>query len=317
MFELHEEVPSLAAAIACPLNKPRKPKVVGNLRAIQFLNESRKIFSSIFLSRARDVFSQVLGASHFGFLRCRDKSELLWSYQWISERAAKLKLRLSVLGLDLSRAFDTPRRAKLLSLLEGVLDPDCCRMARVLLSKSNVSVRVGRYVGVPFETNLAVPQGDCASPLLFLFYEHFALRACLAKWHLAHPAAAHILEWAFADDVDLHHRLSDEELGELLALLKDELWSNWGLSLNLAKTERFVLSKVRKDRLGVKKLGAMLDRQQHVAYVREKAAGAFKAVWPLWWRRNNLPLVVKMRLYNALILPPSLPRGGGVSPHQS
>jgi len=47
----------------------------------------------------------------------------------------------------------------------------------------------------------------------------------------------------------------------------------------------------------------MLDRQQHVCYVREKAAGAFKAVWPLWWRRNDLPLVVKMRLYNALILP--------------
>ena len=94
----------------------------------------------------------------------RDKSELLWSYQWMSERAAKLKLRLSVLGLDLSRAFDTPRRAKLLSLLEGVLDPDCCRLARVLLSKSSVSVRVGRYVGAPFETNLGVPQGGlCVS----------------------------------------------------------------------------------------------------------------------------------------------------------
>jgi hypothetical protein len=75
MFELHEEIPSLAAAIACPLNKPRKPKVVGNLCAIQLLNESRKIFSSIFLSRARDVFSPVLGANHFGFLRCHDKSE--------------------------------------------------------------------------------------------------------------------------------------------------------------------------------------------------------------------------------------------------
>jgi len=49
-------------------------------------------------------------------------------------------------------------------------------------------------------------------------------------------------------------------------------------------------------------LGAMLDRQQHVSYVKEKAANAFKAVWPLWWKRNNLPLVVKMRLYDTLIL---------------
>ena len=158
------------------------------------------------------------------------------------------------------------------------MDPDCCHMARVLFSKPNASVRVGWYVGAPFETNLEVPQGDCASPALFLFYEHLALRACLAKWHLAHPEAARILEWAFADDVDLHHRLSDGDLEELLALLKEELSSSWGLSLNLAKTERFVLSAVRKDRLGIKKLGAMLDRQQHVTYVKEKAASAFKAV---------------------------------------
>jgi hypothetical protein len=144
----------------------------------------------------------------------------------MSERAAKLKLRLSVLGLDLSRAFDTPWRAKLLSLLEGVLDPDCCRMARVLLSKSSVSVRVGRYVGAPFETNIGVPQGDCASPVLFLYYAHLALRACLAKRHLTNPKAAHILEWVFADDVDLHHRLSDGELEELLVLLKEELSNN-------------------------------------------------------------------------------------------
>ena len=141
----------------------------------------------------------------------------------MSERAAQLKLRRSVLGWDLSRAFDTPRRDKLLSLLERVLDSDCCRMARVLLSKSSVSVRVGRYVGAPFETNIGVPQGDCASPVLFLYYEHLALRACLAKWH---PEAAHILEWVFADDVDLHHRLSDGELEELLVLLKEELSTN-------------------------------------------------------------------------------------------
>jgi hypothetical protein len=82
-----------------------------------------------------------------------------------------------------------------------------------------------------------------------------ALRACLSKWHLARPAAARILEWAFVDDVDLHHRLSDGELEELLVLLKEELWNNWGLSLDLSKTERFVLSGVRKDRLRMKKLG--------------------------------------------------------------
>ena len=63
-----------------------------------------------------------------------------------------------------------------------------------------------------------------------------------------------------------------------MALLKEELSSNWGLSLNLAKTERFVLSGVKKDHLGVKMLEAMLDRQQHVSYVKEKAARTFKAV---------------------------------------
>ncbi len=184
----------MVAAQACPLNKPNKPRTVANLRAIQLLNEERKIFSSIFLERAREVLQRELGASNFGFIKERDKSELLWSYQWKSERAKKRKERFLVLGLDMSRAFDTPRRAKLLGLLAKILDEDCYRMARVLLARSRVSVKIKGLVGPAFDTNIGVQQGDCASPILFLYYEHMAIRDCLARWRETHPAADSVME---------------------------------------------------------------------------------------------------------------------------
>jgi hypothetical protein len=111
------------------------------------------------------------------------------------------------------------------------------------------------------------------------------------------------MEWTFADDVDIHHNLQDEELNEFLDMVKDNLALKWGLTLNVAKTERFALSGDRKDRMGVKKLGAMLDGHEQVVYVRRKAQEVFRALWPLWWKGNVLPLEVKMKVYNACVLP--------------
>ena len=69
----------------------------------------------------------------------------------------------------MSRAFDTIDRASVLNGLKEVLEKDEIHLLSLLLKDVILSVKCDNHIGKEFTTNIGSPQGDCASPILFIF----------------------------------------------------------------------------------------------------------------------------------------------------
>ena len=78
--------------------------------------------------------------------------------------------------LDMSKAFDTVKRAELFRDLKEVLDDDELHVMMIMLKDVVLKVRVGKETGRMINTNIGVPQGDSLSPLLFTLYLAQALK---------------------------------------------------------------------------------------------------------------------------------------------
>ena len=75
-----------------------------------------------------------------------------------------------LLLLDMSKAFDTVYRSKLLTDLQEVLEPDEMHMMAVLFSDVVLTVKVGKELGEQFKTEVGIAQCDYLSVVLFIFY---------------------------------------------------------------------------------------------------------------------------------------------------
>ena len=70
--------------------------------------------------------------------------------------------------LDMSRAFDTIQRGSVINHLKSILNPDEIHLVSLLIKNVTLQVKCDGKIGRNFTTNIGSPQGDCASPLLFI-----------------------------------------------------------------------------------------------------------------------------------------------------
>ncbi|UIZ22878.1 hypothetical protein KXD40_003787 [Peronospora effusa] len=104
------------------LNKPAGQ--CASLRPIVLLNSIRKAISLVVLRRISPKVKQYLSPHQSRFRPCRSTADALWAHRWIAARAQRYKERFHILGIDLSRAFDTVNRDKLVSVLKPLRDDD-------------------------------------------------------------------------------------------------------------------------------------------------------------------------------------------------
>ena len=124
---------------------------------------------------------------------------------------------IEILGIDLSCAFDTIRQEKLLSVLHKFLDTDNVRIIRLLLSETNITVRVDDALSAAFNTTVGTPQGDSLLPVLFIVYLEVA-------------------EAIYADDTDFIST-NHEYLSKVNEIAPATL-GKWFLYVNVDKIER-------------------------------------------------------------------------------
>jgi exonuclease III len=311
MFERQEYLTSLGEGLLVPLNKPGKEHTVDNVRPITLLNMTRKTLSLVVLHRMKSAVQSFVPLSQCGFRAGRSTMDAAWAYAWLKAMAWKYKRAIHIIGIDMSKAFDTVHREKLLSITDKILDNSTRRIVRVLVADTSLQITLQGLVSNKFKTVMGIPQGDGLSPVLFIIYLEAAMRevreldaglygSCgFGKY----PRWGHSLtELSYADDVDFIG--SDKNTLDALVEKIAERFSPWNLKVNVGKTERRTIFSELRQPTKYKKLGAQIDTDLDVQMRVQKADTVFHSMWNLW-RRELLAAgtETRMLIYNACIKP--------------
>ena len=65
-----------------------------------------------------------------------------------------------ITGIDMTSAYDTIKRTKLIEILESFLREDEIPIIRILLSNTTLDIKSSSSISNPFDANLSSPQGD-------------------------------------------------------------------------------------------------------------------------------------------------------------
>ena len=95
-----------------------------------------------------------------GFESIRGTADAVWAHRWMISQVQHFKKVTYVLGIDLSKAFDTIDRTKLMEVLKNIVDEDSLRLIHLLLDQTSLQVNFGNSVQESFTSNIGTPQGD-------------------------------------------------------------------------------------------------------------------------------------------------------------
>ena len=158
--------------ILFPLPKSNKPKsTVKSLRPIILLESSGIILSKILLNRIQPIANTYLSKSQRGYRIDRSMADIAWSYRWILVNIPEQDLTVYSVGVDTSSTFDTICRDKLIEINEEFLHEGEMRILRVLLSHTDLEMKIRGAV--------TKPQGDGVSgPFFAIYFEHYLKKLC-------------------------------------------------------------------------------------------------------------------------------------------
>ena len=306
MFEKDENL-ELGQGTLIVLPKPGKPPgLMSSLRPIVLLNTLRKTLSLITLNRIRPAVERFLPSSQSGFRKNRSTSDAVWAHKWMIARIMKAREEFIILGVDMSRAFDTLERQKMLDGLQSIIDEDSLRMVYTLLDKTTLQAKLGTALSKPFDTNIGAPQGDSLSPVMFTVYLELAMREIRAACPRPAQDLAVPNEIIYADDTDFVST-SQDVINNIEPRAKTIL-AEHNLAMNTEKTERTVLrretTKEEETWRTTKKLGTLLGEPEEMRRRKQLVAFSFNNLWRIWSRkRNKISTERRLRLYNAYITP--------------
>ena len=111
IFERGEVNSTIGQGVIIPLQKPGEPKgELKSLRPVVLLNSIRKVFSLVVLERVREQVDNYLPASQSAFRKGRSTANVVFAKRVLTNMVQDKVTELHILGIDLSRAFDTVDR---------------------------------------------------------------------------------------------------------------------------------------------------------------------------------------------------------------
>ena len=259
------------------------------------------VLSIIILERTRPVVEQFIHPEQCGFRRKRGTADAVWAHRMIVSKALKYNTKFHILGLDMSKAFDTVNRSKLLEVLSSFLDSDSIILIRMLMENTTNRIRLENTLGENIRVTHEVPQGDSLSPVLFTIYLKAVLQD-LEEELIKRGFDIEIIHYIlYADDTDFIS-LDETLIGQLEAI-SQTVFAKWCLKVNPLKTEHTVVSKTQTEWHKTRKLGSLLKESEDFCKQKQAAEIVFNQLWFLWKKNNNLPEKLRLRLYKTLVRP--------------
>ena len=339
IFELHKDVDT-GSGILTPINKPNKPKgPVTSLRAITLLPMIRKIFSNIVLSRIDYKTVVYLSKSQSAYTQFRSTGDIVWMHRWLISRIETYQERLHITGIDMSAAFDTIIRVRMIAILSTFLDEDEVRMIRYLLSNTTLKIKIDGANTTPFRSNIGSAQGDGLSGKLYTIYFEASLRELRPILDIVHKLPPTLPDEAiYADDADFIDDNEEKRKRELIHKMVQVL-GKANLKVNETKTEFTTLERKKKGNIfkvknttdngmkitltkeseswrTVKKLGSLLGVTEDINRRKQLSMAALYKINNLWIRKDRIKQSTKLKLYKTLVKPVLLYNSGTWSPTQ-
>ena len=284
-------------SILVSIQKPGKE--VGpmkNQRPIALLATMRKILSIITLNRIREESEEFISPCQSGFRPNRSTADVVWTHRFLAAKAQEEQTTFFITGIDMSAAFDTIKRDKMLEIAEEFLREDEHRIIGFLLSNIHVFPRVqGATIVESFQANVGTPQGDSLSPLLFTIYLEKALR----EVRKVTPYDMLPREICYADDCDFISStgFADMDLVEL------EL-GKFNLITNLDKTEfttiRRDMERANEKWRDSKKVGSLIGDAEDVKRRKVLASAALNKLDKMW-RYKKIKRNTRIKAYKSLV----------------
>lgn len=269
--------------ILTPLAKPPKKNVQINARPIVLLSVIRKILTITLIRRTWERMKSCIPKSQAAYQKGRSTTEQVFTLKVMIEKAiTSSNYDIFITLLDMSKAFDTVSRAKLLDYLKEILTPCELHMMYILIHDVKLNVRLGKTTGDEMPTNIGITQGDCLSALLFIFYLAKTIKEKLPK-HTIEEDNQYKIRWSALDwiiDKDIHKininpkyaddisfiRSDKSKINQAERIVPQMLKIN-NLQINNDKTEKYHINTERKDEIDWKKckyLGSRLDTETDI-----------------------------------------------------
>ena len=223
---------------------------------------------------------------------------------------------LSVHLLLLDMSID---RGILLTDLRKILEPDTLHLVSLLLTDVTLQVRHNNTLGTPFKPDIGSPQGDCASPIWFIYYLHKALEATtlntprnteLDTQHdhtytkqdkhrqITKIQKAYTVEQQYADDISWIS--TSKNVTENIKQTIPTILTEKNLIINRDKTEEYSINRKteQEDWKKCRYLGSLLGNKEDINRRKQLASAAFnkKSLCS-----NKIALKTRIRIFEALI----------------
>ena len=268
--------------IIIPITKKGKLFSPVNTRPVILLNTIRKLLSLIILNRIRPFIEKYLPITQAAYRPTRSTTDILWAHKIAIENKVKSGCTMKITSIDLSSAFDTINRKKLIEILSTIIPESELKIIELLLTNTNLAIRYNKNTCKSFTTNIGCPQGDALSPVLFTVY----LEACMKEIRATYPENSY--ELIYADDVNLVSP-SDIKLDEIEAIFR-----KWGLTLNKSKTEERLINEENTVWKIMKILGSYVGTCEDIKKRKTLATLAMNRLNPIW--KSGISIEKKRRI---------------------
>ena len=297
------------------LPKLAKPVDVRHTRPISISNAVERVFSRLVLHRCRDHLSpkhpwQACGPR-------RQSLDYLHSLHRLFESEREWQKGLAVLKLDLSRAFDSVNRERLVLRLREVLGATEEARAWERLLTHTSTLLCTPWNTSQFTTGVGIRQGAVESPMIFAALTEWVLAETIAEFQWKPSIATYLdmelTQGAYMDDVVLWEG-NTKELQVKVVQLQGK-FREWGLHINIAKCSLYTSPKHQgPSRVTID--GIELKAQESVSVMSVEfrvGAGVLELLQPIWQRakakfwsishllRAKTPIAGRIRLLDRVV----------------
>ena len=318
--EVHHEIAEILNEMAATGIKPneitvgiltahQKPKKkagpLSHLQPIILLSILRKLLAICMIKRVGERVLQKIPKTQTAYQGGRSTTEQVFVFRSLAEKAISSKdYTVHAIMMDMSRAFDTVDRNKLMLDLAIILEEDELHIMKLMIEDVQFVVRCGQNKGKPFVTNIGTPQGDCLSPILFILYLANALKndnqGLQNNINKEEEKRGDTIDEQYADDIGWVTNGPKQNIEELKASIPLKLEER-GLLVNREKDEEFSITyKGNEEWKNVLLLGSLIDTKQDFKRRKMLSLVAIRTFDDIWCNKR-ISLKVKLRNFKAFV----------------